>query len=419
MNTSKQLEINHINQIIPYLQYSTLNIMIQCSKRYQRLIISSSHYDSQQKFNSLSKQEQRKQQSLQIKHKKEKIFKQNNFKQFQKENNQPIQSIEISNQYESIIDRCFVINLLTTSLTSIVIADSVTSIGDFCFEGCSSLQSLSFTSKLISFGNHCFKGVSPNIQLNYSDSICYANIPLFLSKQLLDKGIICKNIQFTQEDTLLHYSISETESITIPSIIKSLGNECFCQCKRLKLITFSSMNRITSIGTNCFRECESLSSIELPSSVLSLGNGCFFNCISLTSLTIPDSVLSMGNDCLRGCSELKELNLSSNLISIGRSCIEKCSSLQSIDIPSSLQYLSRSCFEKCVSLSSIVIPSSITLISDGCFYNCLSLKMIGFELDEDNQKKKITFEKYCFGNCPSDLMSCGIKEQYLKQRPLK
>ena len=36
------------------------------------------------------------------------------------------------------------------------------------------------------------------ISKDYSDTVCYANIPLFLSNQLLEKEIECKNIQFIE-----------------------------------------------------------------------------------------------------------------------------------------------------------------------------------------------------------------------------
>ncbi|BFU19637.1 leucine rich repeat protein, BspA family [Entamoeba histolytica] len=317
---------------------------------------------------------------------------------------QPIINFVVPNIIKSIHERCFV---GYTQLSSITLSPPIHKLGMYAFDNCSSLQKINLPSSLIEIGSHAFKGIHPNAQFTFNGDVCYANIPLFVSKQLIKQGVQCPNIQFTQED----FMGSDQLNITIPSCCKSIGSDCFCRCFNLTYINLPCS--ITSLETNCFRECSSISTLSIPSSLISIGNGCFFNCVSLTSLSFPDNLVWLGIDCLRGCSSLVSLHLPSSLSSLGRSCLEKCSSLTTLTLPSSLRFLSRSCFEKCTSLKHLALPTTMTSIGDGCFYNCLSMTSITIPSSVQ------VFERFCFGNC-SQLSGMGnIPKECFKQRPIK
>ena len=94
-------------------------------------------------------------------------------------------------------------------------------------------------------------------------------------------------------------------SITIPSSVTSLGDDCFGGCTSLKSITIPSS--VTTLGQQCFSDCSGLTSITIPSSVTYLGDDCFSNCIGLTSVTIPSSVTYLGHNCFADCSNLESI----------------------------------------------------------------------------------------------------------------
>ena len=62
-------------------------------------------------------------------------------------------SITIPSSVTSLSDHCFD---GCDGLTSITIPSSVTSLGDYCFDGCSGLTSITIPSSVTSLGNHCF-----------------------------------------------------------------------------------------------------------------------------------------------------------------------------------------------------------------------------------------------------------------------
>ncbi|EDR26186.1 hypothetical protein EDI_311230, partial [Entamoeba dispar SAW760] len=71
-----------------------------------------------------------------------------------------------------------------------------------------------------------------------------------------EQGNICKNIEYTKEDR-------KSYGNTIPSEVKSLGYECFYNCRLLTTINIPSS--ISKIGWHCFYICSSLKSINIPS----------------------------------------------------------------------------------------------------------------------------------------------------------
>jgi uncharacterized protein YjdB len=247
----------------------------------------------------------------------------------------------------SIGNNCF---QSCTSLTSITIPSSVTSIGASCFKSCTSLTSITIPSSVTTIGNNCFQ------------------------------------------------SCTSLTSITIPDSITVLNASCFEGCSMLASINIPSS--VTSLGSLCFYSCVNLTSISIPSSVTSIGNNCFQNCTGLTSITIPNSVTSIGGLCFQSCTGLTSITLPSSVTSIDTSCFQNCTSLASITIPSIVTSIGINCFQRCTSLTSITIPNSVTSIGEGCFINCTSLITVSIE----NQSTCTVFTN-SFTNVSSNLNS--------------
>ena len=173
--------------------------------------------------------------------------------------------------------------------------------------------------------------------------------------------------------------------IVIPESVKAkdgnvykitiIGDKCFFW-KNFTSITIPSS--VTSLGDDCFNGCTSLKSITIPSSVTTLGKNCFASCYELTSITIPSSVTKLGDACFSGCYNLTSITIPSSVTSLGDLCFGTCAKLTSITIPSSVTKLGEACFKLCVGLTSITIPSSVTSLGSYCFRDCSSLESIYF-----------------------------------------
>ena len=295
-----------------------------------------------------------------------------------------------------------------SSLRSIVIPDSVTSIGDMAFCGCWSLKSLVIPNSLSSIGNSVFSGCSSleNLVIPY----CVVNLkgnsfyqwdgelkslsPYFIyeDKVLFDKN---KNaiIAFRDNDATSYVipdsvtsigksafgGCSSLRSIVIPASVTSIGKSAFGGCSSLRSIVIP--DSVTSIGDHAFEGCESLKSLVIPNGVTRIGYEAFCGCTSLSSIVLPDSV-SIGFVPFRGCESLTDIIIHASSSGVADSVFKGCDFLRSIDLhvnivlPDGITSIRNEAFYYCSFLTGIVIPDGVTRIEDSAFEGCKSLTSI-------------------------------------------
>jgi hypothetical protein len=157
------------------------------------------------------------------------------------------------------------------SLTSLTIPGSVTSIGDYAFEG-TSLTSITIPNNVTNIGTNAFYLCSSLTSITVDASnTAYSST----NGVLFDKA----------QATLLQFPGDLGGSYTIPDSVTSIGD------------AFS----------HCF-----LTSVTIPGSVTSIGDDAFFHCPFLTSVTIPDSVTSIGANAFSYCPSLTSIYFTGN-----------------------------------------------------------------------------------------------------------
>ena len=289
--------------------------------------------------------------------------------------NQEIESYIIPDSVTSIGDGAFD---GCSSLSSIAISDSITSISAWTFDGCSSLRSLVIPDSVTSIGNEAFRGCSSLCSLVIPDSVTSIGDGAF-------------------------DGCSSLRSLVIPDCVTSIRDGAFDGCKSLRSLVIP--DSVTSIGDGAFSSCSSLRSLVIPGSVTSIGDGAFSSCSSLRSLVIPDSVVNIkGNpfchwkgklECLSASfiyednvlfnmdksklisfrnQEAKSFIIPDGVKSIGNRAFDYCYSLISISIPNSVTSIGDESFIDCSSLSNLVIPNSVTSIGAWAFDGCKSLR---------------------------------------------
>ncbi len=140
------------------------------------------------------------------------------------------------------------------------------------------------------------------------------------------------------------------------------------------IITFDG--EITAIGNWTFRNNHSLTSINIPDSVISIGDYAFGNCSSMTRIIIGNNVTSIGDNAFKSCSNLTNITIPKGITSIGKSAFENCSGLTSVAIPNGITSIENRIFYDCHRLTSINIPDGIALIGSHAFCYCSSLANI-------------------------------------------
>ena len=234
-------------------------------------------------------------------------------------------SINFGNSYANPLRYAHDLYLNGEKIVNLVIPDSVTSIGDCAFFGCTGLTSATIGNGVTSIGDSAFKGCTGLTSITIGDNVTSIGYQAF-------------------------YGCTGLTSATIGNGVTSIKDNAFKGCNIKELIIADGSKTVTSTMVICRGTLEKVS---IPDSVTIIDTYAFYGCTDLTSVTIPDSVTSIGNFAFEGCT-----------------------GLTSITIPDSVTSIGKYAFYDCTGLTSIIIPSSVTSIGERAFSGCDKSKLI-------------------------------------------
>ena len=178
-----------------------------------------------------------------------------------------------------------------SGLIEVTIPGNVTSIGGWAFSGCTGLTELTIGNGVTTIGNYAFEGCWDLTELTIPNSVTYISV----QNPFADCGGLEK---ITVESGNPNYDSRENCN----AIIETKSNKLIAGFNST-IIPYS----VTAIGNYAFSYCRNLTELTIANSVTVIGNYAFEGCESLTELTIPDCVTSIGSRAFEGCSGLTTL----------------------------------------------------------------------------------------------------------------
>ncbi len=269
-------------------------------------------------------------------------------------------------------------------MDTLVIPNTVLSIGDNAFQCCKDLVEVTFGNSLSSIGALAFEQDTLLVSLNLPASVTsiganafrgckgLTSISVAASNTVYDSRNGCNAIIQTNTNMLVLGCVNTV----IPSTVTSIGENAFSYQKSLQATTIP--NSVVSLGNSAFAHCDSLASIVIPNSVTQIGNYCFTDCPLLSSVTFGDSIATIGGDAFSFCTSLTGIVIPNTVTSLGSNAFDGCSSLASATLPDALIEINYQLFRNCTSLTSIAIPRTVNAISTGAFEGCTSLASVTF-----------------------------------------
>lgn len=145
---------------------------------------------------------------------------------------------------------------------------------------------------------------------------------------------------------------SSIKNIEVPSIVTSLGSECFYE-STLEGITFGSNSQLAEIPYGCFMYCHNISSISIPSNVTCISARAFNNS-GIADVTFGEE---------------------SRLERIEERAFFHCFELKSFAIPEGCLYIGNRAFDTCYKMTDVSIPASVIKIENAAFATCDKVKI--------------------------------------------
>ncbi len=170
-----------------------------------------------------------------------------------------------------------------STMTSLVIEDGITSIGNNAFAGCEKLNSITYpASGFTSIGDYAFSGAKVK-QPNLPKTLTYLGTGAFAG--------------------------SQARGVQIPASLKKIPDYAFEGCANLDGV--SIFEGVEEIGESAFDGC-AFTVITIPSTVTTIGACAFMSNTDLESVYISTGVKTIGDAAFQGCTGLKKVGIGGN-----------------------------------------------------------------------------------------------------------
>lgn len=228
-----------------------------------------------------------------------------------------------------------------TNAKSITIPDSVKTISEDAFEGCSSLQSLTIGSGVEYLSAKMFMRLYNLSEINVS-----SNNKNYLSIE----GVVYNSAV----DTMVVYPNGKSKSHTVPASVSNID-----------AITESKSDNINIVFAD---ESKYYKTVDGVTYTVDMTKVVLCNKTKGGKYTMPDSVTQISDKAFAACKNLTDVNISKNVTDIVYSAFRGCTSLNNVSLPSNVTKISNEAFAKCTSLKDISLSDNLEAIGDSAFY---------------------------------------------------
>lgn len=254
-----------------------------------------------------------------------------------------------------------------TNVKTVVIPDSISSMGREAFAQCTNLVSVKLSPTMRVISGEAFASCSklenvvipPSVDTMISRAFRYTGIrsitlpPNMVFRSYADGTPIPSPEVFE--------SCSKLETVVLPETMTVLPEKTFSGCTSLKQVELPP--RLEVIQEDAFSDCKGLQQLPLPETLTTIEDA--FNGAGLVELVFPNSVREFSCK-FYACPNLEVVRLPDSLEEMEEGLFYDHNNrrskvkLRSVNLPASLKKISATAFYRLSTLTEILIPESLT-----------------------------------------------------------
>lgn len=304
-------------------------------------------------------------------------------------------SITIPNGVNRIDDSAF----SRTSITEIVLPDSVTNVGTGCFLGCSKLSKVTLSQSLLNVSSMLFQDCQALTSIIVPDSVTSIGRGAFYNCKSLSE-IILPDHPISIYYNFIDYTQFFKDKSNWENGVLYVGKHAICNNSDFKTVAnYAFKDGTLDIADTAFYyNCDALETLVIPSTVKIIGAKAFYGHSKLTNVTIDTEGLTLGVDVFTGSAFLANNTIDGvayiNDIVVGidksyagstlsikegtkriidgkmLSSSSDASKFTAIVFPDSLQIIGNENFYSFKNVTSVTFGKSLTQIGNSAFWYC-------------------------------------------------
>ena len=270
--------------------------------------------------------------------------------------------VQIEGEWCEVVEVCPAVFANNKIIENIVLPNTVKTIGDYAFFGCTSLRT-------IKMDGVSYVGLSAFAQCSH---LSIDTVSFICQDGAFRECVNLKEVKITNDLYVLPNNVfegcKELKKITLPDSLSKIENRAFAGCEKLEMIRIPSP--VKEIEPYAFYECTNLETVALHSGLVSIGSHTFAKCRMLREISIPDTVTEVGEEAFRGCYSLTDAKYSANAETIPPRCFFWCKTLEFVEIPEGVTTIKEKAFSRCDSLGFLVLPDSVVNMDSDALSYC-------------------------------------------------
>lgn len=265
----------------------------------------------------------------------------------------------------------------------------LTNIREGAFCGCESLSSFTIPASVTSIGGFAFgyctilTGFEIPAGVTFIGPAAFSGCPEISSIYLAQGNanfLVEEGVLFNNDGTrLICYPAGKSGSTyTVPAGVRIIDECAFSANEYLTSVTFENHSQLTTIGIDAFAGDINLESIAIPDKVTGIGDFAFYECMSLATITFDDasaldSIGMMAFDMTPWYDNADEVVIIGSIL-----YKVKDSYTGPLNISNGIKMIGRSACMNCTDLTAVTIPESVTTIGEEAFQRCNDLTSVTF-----------------------------------------